>query len=175
VRRAAELIADMYRLGRLEQLLELLTPSERAEIDRLKQTPWLDVEYSRIEEQLEDVLAEIGSLDFEDAYLILIPERGVTPATWIRAVGGDGTEILRWSDQVSFQPSPHELRMLLEIMWESSCVLHVHNHPGSDKSDLQPSDEDFGSAKWWKSLRPEFESGKMRFFIVGTSTWIEYH
>ena len=175
VRRAAALIADMYGLGRLEQILELLGPSDRSEVDRLKRTPWVDVEYSRIEEQLEGILAELGPLSFEEAYFILIPESRATPATWIRAVGGDGKEFLRWSDQVSFQPSPHELRTLLEVMWESSCVLQVHNHPGSDKPDLQPSDADFGFAQVWKSLRPEFEKGKMRFFIVGTSSWIEYH
>ena len=175
VRRAAELIAEMYQLGRLERLLELLTPSERAEIDRLRQTPWLHVEYARIEEQLEGVVAEIGSLKFEDAYFILIPESGSTPATWIRAVGGDGLEILQWSNQVSFRPTSLELRMLLASMWESSCMLHIHNHPSSAKYGLQPSEADFGVAQWWKSLRPEFENGKMRFFIVGTSTWLEYH
>lgn len=172
----------------VEELLTQLSPRDRAEIERLRtdsgqvhvsgEDRMRRTENDRITAQLRKAIDEIGSLDVEQAYWVLLPKDLRKAAMWIEAIRVGDDEVLsqyRFHSEAIYVPDREERYSLLNSMRGASSILHVHNHPKLPgySGFCHPSDEDRAFAAYWKTIRPEL-AGKMKFFVVQESSAVEY-
>ena len=163
----------------MEELLAQKTSEDRAELEdkSLRPESLTASDRQRITEELRRARDQIGFLEVEEAFWILIPNDPAEKALWIEAVGGKD-EILsqfRMSFQVRYEPKKEEKYDLITAMRKALCILHIHNHPELSGyiSLCEPSADDLGFALQWKDVRPELAS-KMKFFVVKADNVVEY-
>lgn len=168
------------KINNLEQLSAQLYLQDKAEINSIGSQMWRkgprdqsEQDKKRIDLVLSEACIELGSLEAEDAYWVLIPENPMEDAVWVSARGRQGeiSSFVIWPDMVDYYPDKNELYKLYSAMRSASWVLHIHNHPNS----LIPiaSSQDRAFAKAWKTRRPEL-TGKMKFFVVNEDAAVEY-
>jgi hypothetical protein len=167
------------KFSNLEQLSTQLYPEDKAEIDDVgsqSREKLLALSYenkTQIALALSKACIELGSLNVEDAYWVLIPQDPTAETIWISARGRQGeiSSFISWADKVDYAPSNDELYNLYSAMRSASAVLHIHNHPNSLIPIASSADRAF--AKSWKNRRSELVR-KLKFFVVTESAVVEY-
>lgn len=128
-------------------------------------------------EALARACEQMGALDFEDAYWIVLRSRGTDQTQWIQAIdmGDSAISDVRFSSQTVFDPDYHELHELLAEMREADLVLHVHNHPGlhDDEERCRASQQDLEFAAFWVE-RARDVGATLKFFVIADHCAIEY-
>jgi len=167
----------------LKELFAQLTPEDKTEFEKLMEDKQLRpklltiIDQQKITEELQKICNQIGFLEVEEAFWILIPNDPGEETLWIEAVGGkeDGLNRVRLPSQVMYDPTKEEKHDLITAMRGALWVLHVHNHPelAGYINSCEPSRNDLIFALEWKSVRPEIK-GKMKFFVVKGKSVVEY-
>lgn len=135
----------------------------------------------RILKELICLSKEIGFLEYEKAFWVIIPTDINKLSMRIEASGGENMpDFLRMvtiPNQVTFSPSDEEQYELLSAFRNAKWVLHAHNHPYDSKATeqecLEPSEADLAFSVGWKYRRKEL-SDKMKFFIIHGHCALEY-
>lgn len=173
------------RVDHVEDLFNQMDVGDRSEIENYVSRSSLNnfwsfitqVDRYRILNELRDACEQIGSLEVEEAYWILIPFQSNQLANWIRAVGGKDSiyNIAASTLEVGYQPDEEELFELLTAIRNSAWSIHVHNHPMLpwQRYSCLPSPRDIQFSLSWRSKRPEL-SNKMLFFVIQSDIAIEY-
>jgi len=166
-----------------KELLAQMSSDDKAELaelieDKLTGSKYLTpIDEQRISEELRKACNQIGFLEVEEAFWILIPKDPAEDSSWIKALGGkdETSESIRLPNKVLYEPPKEEKYKLLTDMRKALWVLHVHNHPklSGHNSICEPSGDDLGFALHWKSLRPELPN-KSKFFVVQENMALEY-
>lgn len=163
-----------------KELLSQMDPNDRDEIKTISsQGKNYQVKTKLLKPKIMEILTEacneIGSLEIEEAFWVLIPSDSSKNAVWLQARGRSGhvSSAIAWSDHVCYDPEKEEQYKLLSKMRESSFVLHIHNHPSTPNTVYGASPSDHSFAKHWKYLCKEL-TAKMKFFIIQQNTAFEY-
>jgi hypothetical protein len=162
-----------------EELFAQMSSEDRTELEDepLKPRSLTPIDERRIIEELRKARDQIGFLEVEEAFWILIPHDLAEEAAWIEAVGGQDeiSSHFRNPFLVVYDPKKEEKYALITAIRTALWILHIHNHPELPGyiSLCEPSDNDQGFALQWKAVRPELAS-KMKFFVVQADNVVEY-
>lgn len=161
--------------GNLEELLAQMSSEDKEEVagfmkERLSGPKALTgIDRQRITEELQKACDQLGTLEVEEAFWVLIPNEPEKEAIWIEAIGGKDKDLsrLRFSFTVIYDPEKEERYELITSMRKACWILHLHNHPAFPGylKPYEPSSDDKGFAAQWQMYRPELAK-KMMFFVI---------
>ena len=133
----------------------------------------------KIIEELKKACEQIGFIDVEESFWIVIPKNPEEEAVWLDAVeSGRDNEFLssvRLPGTATCRPSEEKIKELVTIFNQALRVLHIHNHPFNEgETDSgRPSEADIYAAAYWKSITTGL-ANKMKFFIIQGNKVVEY-